>query len=143
MKRYLLIVLMFIAVPSFAQVAATKNIASLKWSLPTQRENGKTLSVSEIAGYEITYKAATSQAINKIVLVGGSNSSYDLDLPTLDAYDIYISAYDTKGLLSAGLKVTYSPETSPPKMKDGSVSQKWIDPQTTCTVELLCKIVKF
>lgn len=143
MKKYLILFLCLFSLAAFSQTTSPKTTASLKWSIPSLRENGKTLSVSEIAGYEIQYKAASSQTINKIVLVGGMASSYDLELPTIETYDIYISAYDTKGLSSVGLKITYSPETSPPKMKDGSVSQKWVDPQTTCTVELLCKIVKF
>ena len=143
MKKYLLLALCLLAFSSFAQTAAPKSVVALKWSIPTQRENGKTLPSTEVAGYEIQYKAASSQQMQKVLVVGGSATSYDLELPTIEAYDIYISAYDTKGLFSVGLKVTYTPETSPPKMKDFSISQKFIDPQTSCTVELLCKLVKF
>jgi hypothetical protein len=134
---------MLIATQAFAQTATSKSVVALKWGVPTQRENGKTLQSTEVAGYEIQYKAASSQQMQKVLVVGGSATSYDLELPTIEAYDIYISAYDTKGLFSIGLKVTYTPETSPPKMKDFSISQKFIDPQTSCTVELLCKLVKF
>lgn len=143
MKKYLLLALCLLAFSSFAQTAAPKSIVALKWGIPTQRENGKALSLTEVAGYEIQYKAASSQQMQKVLVVGGSATSYDLELPTIEAYDIYISAYDTKGLFSVGLKVTYTPETSPPKMKDFSIAQKFIDPQTSCTVELLCKLVKF
>lgn len=142
MKKYLLLALCLLSFSSFAQTV-TKSVVALKWGIPTQRENGKSLALTEVAGYEIQYKAASSQQMQKVLVVGGSATSYDLELPTIEAYDIYISAYDTKGLFSVGLKVTYTPETSPPKMKDFSISQKFIDPQTSCTVELLCKLVKF
>lgn len=140
MKKYLFLLICLL---SFSSVAESKNIALLKWGLPTQRENGKALAASEIGGYEIQYKAASSQVIQKVVLVGGLFSNYDLELPTLEAYDIYVSAYDTKGVSSVALKFTYTPEVSPPKLKDFSIAQKFIDPQTTCTVEMLCKVVKF
>lgn len=143
MKKYLLLALCLLTFSSTAQTSAPKSVVALKWGIPTQRENGKALSSTEVAGYEIQYKAASSQQMQKVLVVGGSATSYDLELPTTDAYDIYISAYDTKGLFSVGLKVTYTPETSPPKMKDFSIVQKFIDPQTSCTVELLCKLVKF
>lgn len=143
MKKYLLLGLCLLAFSSLAQTATPKPVVALKWGIPTQRENGKALQSTEVAGYEIQYKAASSQQMQKVLVVGGSATSYDLELPTIEAYDIYISAYDTKGLFSVGLKVTYTPETSPPKMKDFSIAQKFIDPQTSCTVELLCKLVKF
>jgi hypothetical protein len=143
MKKYLLLALSLLTFSSFAQTATPKSVVALKWSIPTQRENGKALPSTEVAGYEIQYKSASSQQMQKVLVVGGSATSYDLELPTIEAYDIYISAYDTKGLFSVGLKVTYTPETSPPKMKDFSIAQKFIDPQTSCTVELLCKLVKF
>ena len=132
----------FLLLSSLAS-AQTKNIAFLKWSAPVARENAVALTSAEIGGYEISYKTKSANVFNKVLLVGGQFTSYDLELPTMEAYDIYLSAYDTKGLYSVSLKFAYTPETSPPKLKDFSVSQKYIDPQTTCTVELLCKVVKF
>ncbi|WP_336143068.1 MULTISPECIES: golvesin C-terminal-like domain-containing protein [unclassified Marinobacter] len=42
--------------PNNADSLPASNIAFLNWTIPTERENGQDLSISEIAGYEIVYK---------------------------------------------------------------------------------------
>lgn len=101
------------------------------------------MTIAEIGGYEIKYKTKNETAFKRIVLVGSQFTGYELELPTFEVYDVYVAVYDTKGLYSISQKMIYSAETVLPKMKDFTISQKFVDPQTNCTVELLCKIVKF
>lgn len=42
--------------PKNADSLPASNIAFLNWTIPTERENGQDLSISEIAGYEIVYE---------------------------------------------------------------------------------------
>lgn len=128
---------------SCSALAQTKNIAVLKWDIPNQRENLAAMTIAEIGGYEIKYKTKNETAFKRIVLVGSQFTGYELELPTFEVYDVYVAVYDTKGLYSISQKMIYSAETVLPKMKDFTISQKFVDPQTNCTVELLCKIVKF
>ena len=49
----------------FLLVSTTASAVTFKWLPPTQRENGEALSISELGGYEIRYRAATENTYHR------------------------------------------------------------------------------
>jgi len=69
--------------------------------IPSTRENGQALLLSELSGYEIYYVLESSGAADtKIVVSGGSTISYNITSLAAGTYDFAISAVDTSGLKS-------------------------------------------
>jgi len=77
--------------------------ASLSWTIPSAREDGKALSLSELSGYEVYYTTdASSTSKGTVVKIdGGNKSSYVVSGLPAGTYYFAISAIDTNGLKSA------------------------------------------
>lgn len=58
-------------------------VNTLQWSRPTQRENGQTLTLSQIDRYEITYSRQNSagKMVEKVIEVNGNLNSYNYQIP--------------------------------------------------------------
>ena len=72
---------------------------TLKWLIPTERENGKFIAPIEIAGYEIKYKLKTDADFTSVFIKNGLTETYTF--PTLDGdYEFKIAAYDVNEFYS-------------------------------------------
>lgn len=71
----------------------------LYWAIPTQRENGELLDISEIAGYELRYKLKSAADYTSILIEDGYLDAYYFDHLQGD-YEFEIATYDTYGLYS-------------------------------------------
>lgn len=83
--------------------APTSYNVKLSWTIPTTRQNGKPLALSELKGYEVYYATdnSASTANDKIVKVtGGSVSSSTISQLPAGTYYFSISAIDVNGLKS-------------------------------------------
>jgi hypothetical protein len=75
----------------------------LSWTIPTTRQNGKALSLSELKGYEVYYAtdSNTSTANDTVVKVtGGSINSSTISKLPAGTYYFSISAIDVNGVKS-------------------------------------------
>jgi hypothetical protein len=86
---------------------------NLSWIIPSTRENGQPLQLSELAGYELYYTTDADAAAGTTVKVnGGSSASYVIANLPAGSYYFAISAIDTSGLkspLSAMVTATVGP----------------------------------
>ncbi|RYY75297.1 MAG: hypothetical protein EOO52_07700 [Gammaproteobacteria bacterium] len=71
----------------------------LLWSVPTARENGEYLDISEIGGYEIRYKLDEDTNYKSIVIKDAYVDSYYFDYLKGD-YHFEIATFDNTGLYS-------------------------------------------
>lgn len=74
---------------------------NLSWTIPSARENGQALLMSELAKYEIYYVPDGAGAGTTIAVNGGSTVSYKVTGLAAGTYYFAISAIDTGGLKSA------------------------------------------
>lgn len=72
---------------------------TLEWSIPTQRENGDSLSVDELAGYLVEYTKDIAGAYTPVLITSGAADHHDFSLPP-DVYQFRVTAIDTDGLKS-------------------------------------------
>lgn len=75
----------------------------LSWTIPTTRQNGKALALSELKGYEVYYAtdSSASTANDTVVTVnGGSISSSTISKLPAGTYYFSISAIDVNGVKS-------------------------------------------
>jgi hypothetical protein len=83
--------------------APTSYSVTLKWSIPTTRQDGRPLALSELKGYEVYYATdSNTSTVNDTIVpvVGGTmNSSVISKLPA-GTYYFSISAIDSNGLKS-------------------------------------------
>jgi hypothetical protein len=70
---------------------------SLSWAAPSEREDSKPLSLSEIAGYKIYYGTSTKAYSDHIIIDHGSTDSYTFNNLTAGAYYFAITTFDTAG----------------------------------------------
>ena len=83
-------------------VVASYNV-KLSWTIPTTRQNGKPLALSELKGYEVYYATdnSASTANDTVVKVnGGSVSSSTISQLPAGTYYFSISAVDVNGVKS-------------------------------------------
>ncbi len=73
---------------------------TLNWIIPTQRENGSVLDVSEIDGYEILYKKVGDEINYSLMIDDASVSTYVLEDLAAGEYEFKIASYDTNGVYS-------------------------------------------
>lgn len=71
----------------------------LKWSHPSQRENGEYLELDEIGGYELRYRQNTQAEFAYVVIPGSRTTSYAINSQQI-GYQFEISTYDDNGLYS-------------------------------------------
>jgi hypothetical protein len=87
--------------------AAAENLegaVQLLWSVPTARENGEYLDISEIGGYEIRYKSQADADFSSIVIKDAYTDSYYFDYLKGD-YQFEIATFDNTGLYSKFIPV--------------------------------------
>ncbi|MFK7733227.1 MAG: fibronectin type III domain-containing protein, partial [Pseudomonadales bacterium] len=74
--------------------------ASLSWSIPTKRENGESLALSEIASYEI-YVTAENAGTSRTIRVDNRNQTkYTLSPLDSDKYFFSMVTIDSEGMYS-------------------------------------------
>ena len=74
---------------------------SLSWTIPSTRENGSPLVLSELSGYEVYYSVENQSKSAVIPVAGATQASLVVrDLPA-GTYYFAISAIDSKGVKSA------------------------------------------
>ena len=76
----------------------------LIWSVPTARENGEYLDISEIGGYEIRYKSKDNTDFLSVVIKDAYVDSYYFDYLKGD-YQFEIATFDNTGLYSKFIPV--------------------------------------
>lgn len=105
-------------------VTTTTATINFKWAHPTQRENGDTLPLSQIGGYEFRYRTTIENTYKYLTLP--ANSTLQLTT-TPGTYIFQIAAFDTDGLYSNFVNLT--PTSS------SSSSRKFIAPPTNGSIE--------
>ena len=106
--------------PTATDGAAITETISLTWSIPTTRENGDLLPVTEISGYEILAKYPDGET-QTIPVLGGAVKSHSMPLTHgSGVYDFAIRSIDTdsiKSALSDNVTMTASQRSKPSKME--------------------------
>lgn len=74
--------------------------AVIEWDIPSTRENGDELLMSEIGGYEIIYRKTSDQEFVTVVIEDPSVSEYSVTDLSAGEYEVRIAAFDTDGLYS-------------------------------------------
>lgn len=74
--------------------------AQLSWDIPSQRENGTPLQLSELSGYEVYYTSDDPALSGSIKVSGGATASATVANLTAGSYYFSISAVDNSGLKS-------------------------------------------
>ena len=91
----------------FLLVSTTASAVTFKWLPPTQRENGEALSISELGGYEIRYRAATENTYHSVIINSGATTQYITQFPSNSNYTVFqIAAFDTNQLYSNFVNLT-------------------------------------
>lgn len=73
--------------------------AVIYWSIPTQRENGDYLDITEIGGYELRYKLKSEEDFTRVNIDSGFTDTYYFDYLQGD-YEFEIATFDVNGLYS-------------------------------------------
>ncbi|MFK8020383.1 MAG: fibronectin type III domain-containing protein [Pseudomonadales bacterium] len=74
--------------------------ARLSWNIPTQRENGESLSLNEIASYEIYVTAENAGSSRTIRLDNRNQTQFTLEPLSTDTYYFSMVTIDTDGMYS-------------------------------------------
>jgi hypothetical protein len=86
-----------------SSLSSSKSIADgpvqLYWNVPTQRENGEYLDITEIGGYELRYKLKTDSEFKTIHISDGFLDAYYFNYLKGD-YQFQIATFDKDGLYS-------------------------------------------
>jgi hypothetical protein len=108
---------------ALTQVVLAQTVMDLTftWKQPTQRENGTALAATEIGGYEINYKKVTDPTYTVAMVPKGSTTLTVKSLPKAD-YTVLVATYDTNGLYSSFIPVTYNAPSSPNAPSDLKVT---------------------
>jgi hypothetical protein len=80
----------------------TTYTANIQWHAPSQRENGNTLNLYEIAGYEVQYRevGAPSFTVVRVPEDGTGTQSVSIEVSADSNYELLIASYDIDGLFS-------------------------------------------
>lgn len=115
MKMNLLLPIFLLApVVAAAQLPNIPTGVTLSWEVPTSRENGEALPLSEIAGYQINGCNAAGPVV--IDVLDGATTSYKMALATPFDCPFSIVSVDTSGLRSQpseSLRVSFNPPNAP------------------------------
>jgi len=82
-----------------AQTGAVAGPVQLYWAVPTNRENGDYLDITEIGGYELRYRLKSDAAYTTITIKDGFTDAYYFDYLQGD-YEFQIATFDKQGLYS-------------------------------------------
>jgi len=69
----------------------------LSWAAPSEREDNKPISLSEIAGYTVYFGKSPNNYNNKIVINDGSADSYTVKNLSTGTYYFALTTYDIQG----------------------------------------------
>lgn len=114
----------------------------LKWSAPTERENGEPLTTADLGGYEIRYllQGADESETKAVVVPDGSATSYVFaDLPMGD-HAFEIAVYDANGLYSNFIGIAYAQPSRPGSIGNVSASVPVNDVIAACLADPSCKV---
>lgn len=70
----------------------------LYWAQPVERENGDTMAISEIGGYEIRFKTSGQDKYTSVIVTGNSLTQYNIKLPNFESAQVEVAAFDTNGV---------------------------------------------
>ncbi len=73
--------------------------AYIEWDIPTSRENGEDLDLSEIGGYEILVKT-DGQMTATVVLTDQTQAEYLVEDIAAGRYEVQVATFDSDGLYS-------------------------------------------
>jgi hypothetical protein len=79
----------------------------LYWKVPSTRENGDYLDITEIGGYELRYKQKSDSAYKSIIINDGFTDAYYFNNLVGD-YEFEIATFDVNGIYSNFLKINPS-----------------------------------
>ena len=85
------------AILSISELAAVE----LSWDIPTERENGDSLAISEIRGYSIQYGLDSMNPENSIEISGATTTNHTIQNLLAGIYYLRIATIDTDGIRGA------------------------------------------
>lgn len=117
LKNAVSALLLVLLIPSTDLCSAEVQLlnATLEWSFPAQRANGDLMSVSEIGGYRIRYRATTKATFEEVTVPDGAATKYVVEGLLPGKYEFMIAAYDrdkSTGKYSAPFYVCLVTDTS-------------------------------
>ena len=74
--------------------------ATLEWEAPLQRMDGGILNLSEIAGYEISFRPVGAPQFEFVLVEDNTATQYDVVVPAPGEYEFRLAVVDTDGLHS-------------------------------------------
>lgn len=105
---------------------------TIEWTAPNARENGTTLSVSDLGGYEIRYKNKVETVYHSVIIPDGKAVSYLMSNVDANDYMFSIAAFDMNGLYSEFVDVAVKVSAKPIAPPSFIVKQKAIDVLLAC-----------
>lgn len=75
--------------------------AEVDWTIPTTRENGDELLLSEIGGYHILYRRTDEMQYTEVVITDQTMSNYIVQSLEAGEYEFLITSFDTDNQFSA------------------------------------------
>lgn len=105
MKKISIVLLALIAMSANAINLPARNTGAgvrdvlLEWNIPTTRQDGSPLALTDLAGYEIAILCGTDNDI-LLPIDGGNTSRYSIPNLPIGTCEFAISATDTDGLQS-------------------------------------------
>lgn len=76
------------------------HIATISWAIPSEREDGQALLLSDIGGYEIMYRPIVSSVFESVIVEDQTQTEIVLGSLSKGEYEFIIAAYDSEGLYS-------------------------------------------
>lgn len=74
--------------------------AHISWAIPTSRENGEALNLSDIDGYSIKYRKLGDETYQQVYVKDINNtSSYAIEVEAGNSYEFMMATKDTDGVL--------------------------------------------
>lgn len=111
------------------------------WVPPIAREDGTALPVGEIGGYEFRYRLKGASTFSYLVIDNSVAKSYVFTGLAAGDYEFQIAAFDTDGLYSNFVAISYRLTTAKPKpVTNASVKKQGVDVVSGC-VAPNCKVV--
>lgn len=129
---FVLYFLLMLSNAVYAQTTISTALPSLQfdWYIPALRENGSTLSLADIGGYELRCRIKGTTQFKSFVIRGASYRTYFLNGLASGVYECQIATFDADGLHSIFVPIQYKlvlPIAKPP-------SNPTSNPSTTAIV---------
>ncbi|MGS2724267.1 fibronectin type III domain-containing protein [Porticoccus sp. GXU_MW_L64] len=74
--------------------------ATLSWNIPSNRENGDSLELYEIGGYEIQYKLASDSQYTSVLVNDETRDNYEITGLSAGTYEFRIATFDIDNVYS-------------------------------------------